>query len=371
MSFIYKTVDDKDIGTDKRRFDYKFDDNCTPNITKIGELKSGITAKDAPPQCNKYKCNEKRKVLESSRTSYNTKDLTECNACIEEKWDPPPCQISDDIFKSQAQNWYNTLGPLKDLYTITPYYINKVSDTQFDMSYVYNARNGSDIGIDKRRFTYSINNHCSIKITNMDGYLSGTTARDAPPQCNTSSCNNRKQSLQNSRTSYNTSSLTECNNCPNESWNPPPCQISNDILSSQAQNWYNSSGPFAGSYTITPYYVNKLNDSQFDMSYVYNARNGSDNGIDKRRFSYSINHSNCSINVYNMDSYLSGNTVSDAPRPAPVYVPPPVYIPPANSCNYNACRSVINGYINNFWAYTSSNFGECAGCPVVSYPNNV
>lgn len=40
-------------------------------------------------------------------------------------------------------------------------------------------------------------------------------------------------------------------------------------------------------------------------------------------------------------------------------------------CNTRACQAVITSYLNNNWAYTSSDFGECLNCPTVKYPNNL
>lgn len=41
------------------------------------------------------------------------------------------------------------------------------------------------------------------------------------------------------------------------------------------------------------------------------------------------------------------------------------------SCNKNACNDTIQQYLNLGWGYTSTNFGTCKGCPVVSYPDKV
>jgi len=38
-----------------------------------------------------------------------------------------------------------------------------------------------------------------------------------------------------------------------------------------------------------------------------------------------------------------------------------------STCN-SACCKVVNDYIRRGWWYTTSSFGECKGCPVVSYP---
>lgn len=40
-------------------------------------------------------------------------------------------------------------------------------------------------------------------------------------------------------------------------------------------------------------------------------------------------------------------------------------------CDTKACNSIINDYITKKWAYTSTDFGECKGCPVVSYPDTL
>jgi hypothetical protein len=50
----------------------------------------------------------------------------------------------------------------------------------------------------------------------------------------------------------------------------------------------------------------------------------------------------------------------------------PVPVPaPSSTCNVSACEADITNYINKGWAYTSSSFGSCANCPVVSYPNHL
>lgn len=43
----------------------------------------------------------------------------------------------------------------------------------------------------------------------------------------------------------------------------------------------------------------------------------------------------------------------------------------ATTCDTAACNKVIDSYIAKNWAYTSSDFGECKGCPVVGFPNRV
>lgn len=45
------------------------------------------------------------------------------------------------------------------------------------------------------------------------------------------------------------------------------------------------------------------------------------------------------------------------------------YSQQASTCNKSACEAVIDSYLSKGWTYVSSNFGECAGCPVVQYPN--
>ena len=40
-------------------------------------------------------------------------------------------------------------------------------------------------------------------------------------------------------------------------------------------------------------------------------------------------------------------------------------------CDKNKCNAVIDSYKSRNWAYTSSSFGECGGCPIVSYPNRL
>ena len=37
-------------------------------------------------------------------------------------------------------------------------------------------------------------------------------------------------------------------------------------------------------------------------------------------------------------------------------------------CNMSACQTVMNSYLKKNWAYSSSDFAECANCPVVKYP---
>jgi hypothetical protein len=71
-------------------------------------------------------------------------------------------------------------------------------------------------------------------------------------------------------------------------------------------------------------------------------------------------------------------TANVAPAPAPttqvVNTPPTTSTTTAttpSSCDTTACNRIINDYIAKKWAYTSSDFGECKGCPVVRYPNTL
>jgi hypothetical protein len=312
LSYNFDSKKDNNIiGIDKRRLTFDFNDNCDINITKIDDNNSGLTAQDAPPKCNINLCNNKKKSLQSTRTNYNTNNLTECNLCDNEEWIAPPCELNLEIAKQKAQNYYNTQGEYKGQYSIKPYYINKINDTQFDMSYVYTKNDNTDIGIDKRRFTFNFNNsNCDINITNMGAYLSGNTVQDAPPQCNNYLCNNIKQQIKNNNQTLRSGNLSECNYCPVENWDPPTCNYG------ACENVKN----------------------------IYKSRN----------WAYdTANFSECSYCPRDIWSYSA---------------PPP---PPQNSCNYGACRNVIQSYINNGWWYTSSNFGECNACPIVSYPNNI
>jgi len=397
LSFNWISSNQQDIGIDKRRFTFEYDKtNCKVIIKSMDNDNSGITAKDPTNECNTFKCNNKKQSLQSTRTSYNTSKLIECNYCSNEKWDPLPCQFNQDIAKSKAKDYYNTQSELKGQYTIQPYFINKVNDTTFDMSYVYTKNDNTDIGTDKRRFSFNYNNsNCDINITSMGLYLSGITSKDAPVQCNTYICNNKKQSLQSNRTSYNTTNLTECKNCPNESWNPPQCQFNQEVAKSKAKDYYNTQGPYKGQYTIQPYYINKINDSQFDMSYVYTKNDNTDIGTDRRRFNYNYNNSNCDINIVSMGDYLSGNTVQEAPVQCNSFLcnnrkqqiknnnqrlrsnelsecnncPVENWDPP--TCNYSACDNVKNIYRNNNWPYDTANFGECSYCSRDTWSGNV
>lgn len=68
--------------------------------------------------------------------------------------------------------------------------------------------------------------------------------------------------------------------------------------------------------------------------------------------------------------------VSVAPSPQPqrqTQTQPQPQPQPQRStgCNTAACSSVINNYLSRNWWYTSANFGECGGCPVVNYPNRL
>lgn len=39
-----------------------------------------------------------------------------------------------------------------------------------------------------------------------------------------------------------------------------------------------------------------------------------------------------------------------------------------NGCNYTTCQAKISEYTQKGWAYDTSKFGECTGCPSVTYP---
>lgn len=43
----------------------------------------------------------------------------------------------------------------------------------------------------------------------------------------------------------------------------------------------------------------------------------------------------------------------------------------AVTCATDACNRIIKDYLAKGWAYTSSDFAECKGCPVVNYPNTL
>ena len=58
---------------------------------------------------------------------------------------------------------------------MTPNRGTKVNDNTCDVNYMYNQINGSDTGIDYRRFTYG--SGCGKTVTAMGDYLSGTTAQ--------------------------------------------------------------------------------------------------------------------------------------------------------------------------------------------------
>jgi len=49
----------------------------------------------------------------------------------------------------------------------------------------------------------------------------------------------------------------------------------------------------------------------------------------------------------------------------------PNKLPTTSSCDTTACSRVINDYLARGWWYTSTDFGECKGCPTVSYPNKL
>ena len=85
----------------------------------------------------------------------------------------------ENILKNAAINYYNN-DIYKNQYVMYPQNIKKVNETTFDMSYVYTNYDGSQIGNDKRRFTFNYNNsNCDIIITNMGDYNSGTTVMNA------------------------------------------------------------------------------------------------------------------------------------------------------------------------------------------------
>lgn len=54
-------------------------------------------------------------------------------------------------------------------------------------------------------------------------------------------------------------------------------------------------------------------------------------------------------------------------RPSGCSAPAPP--PPVQTCNSSACCAVVKDYLRRGWWYTTANFGECKGCPVVNYPS--
>jgi hypothetical protein len=70
-----------------------------------------------------------------------------------------------------AKNYYETQGPFKGQYTITPNRATRVDGTHCDINYTYNAVYGPATGIDYRRFAYS--DGCNKTITAMGDYNSG------------------------------------------------------------------------------------------------------------------------------------------------------------------------------------------------------
>jgi hypothetical protein len=92
--------------------------------------------------------------------------------------DSPACNLDCNAVQSKAKTHYDTIGEWKNVFTMTPNKVNKVNDTQCDILYTYNPTPGggrSDVGEDKRRFTFSKDANCNWNVTAMDGYQSGIT----------------------------------------------------------------------------------------------------------------------------------------------------------------------------------------------------
>ena len=85
---------------------------------------------------------------------------------------PLTCSGSD---LTLAKNYFDTQGVWHGVYTMTPNRGTKVDDNTCDVNYTYNQINGSDTGIDYRRFTYG--SGCGKTVTAIGVSLSGTTAQ--------------------------------------------------------------------------------------------------------------------------------------------------------------------------------------------------
>lgn len=93
---------------------------------------------------------------------------------------PSACSLNcnDGGVLSSAQNYYNTQGEWKGVFTMSP--IRSVSSgaNQCDILYQYNPTPGSprtDTGQDKRRFTFAQGPNCTWNVSSMGGFQSGTS----------------------------------------------------------------------------------------------------------------------------------------------------------------------------------------------------
>ena len=160
--------------------------------------------------------------------------------------------------------------------------------------------------------------------------------------CNYSACNGQIQSYINKGWAYTSSDFGQCTGCPVVTYPstlPTPTPTPTPTPSpTQTQ----SPTPTPSSSTCNYTACNGQIQSYINKGWAYTS---SDFG----------QCTGCPVVSY-------PSTLPPAPAPAPA---------PTPTCNYSACNGQIQSYINKGWAYTSSNFGECAGCPVVSYPSTL
>ena len=97
---------------------------------------------------------------------------------------------------------------------------------------------------------------------------------------------------------------------------PPPlapvCNLDcNNVVMTQAKNFYDTKGEWKGVYTMNPNATNKINEKTCAVAYKYNPVPGGgrhDSGYDKRLFVLQSDGS-CNWSVVSMGDYMSGSTV--------------------------------------------------------------
>lgn len=88
------------------------------------------------------------------------------------------CKLQCSNIINKFQDFYNTKGEWKGVFTMQPIRTNNVSPTECDVLYNYIPVPGGgrgDTGQDKRRFSLQMVNPCDWNVTGMGGYQSGTT----------------------------------------------------------------------------------------------------------------------------------------------------------------------------------------------------
>lgn len=100
---------------------------------------------------------------------------------------------------------------------------------------------------------------------------------------------------------------------PSTTTPPIVCKFDENIIKKKVKEYYENNGPYKENFTIEPYYINSVDNTTFDISYIYIKKDKTDSGIDKRRFTFEYIPLSCDVKINSMGGLLSGITAKDAP----------------------------------------------------------